>query len=320
MCRTSVSAALISWYGDVAGSSWPRCIPATAPPSFDLPVRQNRIDMARKEESLLDDLSRLPWWVSVVLAAVVFAALRWVAPRLFAADESGSLLSQLIGPLATMAPSLAPFAAVLLLPGAVSAFRQWKEGKLLDSEGSGSPALQLMDWKQFKRLVGEYYRRKGYRVRPTPDGPDGGVDLRLYNELGLHLVQCKHWQRDVGVRVVRELYGVMAAEGAYGGVVVTTGSFRADAKAFADGKRIDLVDGPDLRAMITEAQRPMSAQATEMDREGALEVLGLDTTASREEIDVAFKRLMQRVHPDKAGSGHFAKLLNEARDVLLADR
>lgn len=276
--------------------------------------------MARKEESLFDDLIHLPWWVSVVFAAVVFAALRWVVPSLFAVDESGSLVSQLIAPLASMAPSLAPFAAVLLLPGAASAFRQWQDGKLLASQGGGSPPLQLMDWKQFERLVGEYYRRRGYRVRPTPDGPDGGVDLRLYNGFGLHLVQCKHWQRDVGVKVVRELYGVMAAEGAYGGVVVTAGSFSAKAKAFADGKRIELVDGPELRAMITEAQRPMSAQASEMDKEEALEVLGLDTTATREDIGAAYRRLMQRVHPDQGGSDHFAKILNEARNVLLADR
>ncbi len=39
----------------------------------------------------------------------------------------------------------------------------------------------------------------------------------------------------VGVDVVRELYGVMAAKGATGGFVVTSGRFTEDAKAFAQG-------------------------------------------------------------------------------------
>ena len=44
--------------------------------------------------------------------------------------------------------------------------------------------------------------------------------------------------------VVRELYGVMAAKGAAGGFVVTTGSFTEEAVSFAIGRKVTLVDGP----------------------------------------------------------------------------
>ncbi|MBC7944771.1 MAG: restriction endonuclease, partial [Burkholderiales bacterium] len=47
----------------------------------------------------------------------------------------------------------------------------------------------------------------------------------------------------VGVDVVRELFGVMAARGAVGGFVVTAGNFSADARAFAEGRNIDLIAG-----------------------------------------------------------------------------
>ena len=48
------------------------------------------------------------------------------------------------------------------------------------------------------------------------------------------LVQCKQWRAfKVGVEVVRELYGVMAAKGAAGGFVVTSGRFTDEAAAFA---------------------------------------------------------------------------------------
>ena len=213
--------------------------------------------MARKQESLLDDLGRLPWWVSVALAAAVFAGLRWVVPLLLADVEYGveSLASAMFAPLAAMAPTFAPFAAVLLLPAAVSAIRQWKDRKQGSTEDF--PPIHLLDWKEFESLVGEYLRRTGYLVRPTADGPDGGVDIRATRDGLVLLVQCKHWgpRRKVGVKTVRELYGVMAAEGADDGAIVTSGSFTAEAEAFADGKPIWLVDGPSLKAMITQVRR-----------------------------------------------------------------
>ncbi|KJA09014.1 hypothetical protein RP29_18765, partial [Acidovorax temperans] len=73
------------------------------------------------------------------------------------------------------------------------------------------------------------------------------------------LVQCKQWKAfKVGVDVVRELYGVMAARGATGGFVVTSGRFTAEAKAFAEGRNVQLVDGPRLFSMIKQAKQSMS--------------------------------------------------------------
>lgn len=55
-------------------------------------------------------------------------------------------------------------------------------------------------------------------------------------------------------------------------------------------------------------------------REDALEVLGLPDGASAEEIKAAYKRLMQKVHPDHEGSEWMAAKLNQAREILLKDR
>jgi restriction system protein len=69
-------------------------------------------------------------------------------------------------------------------------------------------------------------------------------------------VQCKQWRAlKVGVTIVRELYGVMAAQGATGGFVVTSGTFTPDAIDFAKGRNIDLIDGPKLAGMIRAAAR-----------------------------------------------------------------
>ena len=84
-------------------------------------------------------------------------------------------------------------------------------------------------------------------------GADGGIDLVLRKGGDKFLVQCKQWKAfTVGVTVVRELYGVMAANGAAGGFVVTSGRFTDDAKAFASGRNITLMDGDALLKLIKQ--------------------------------------------------------------------
>jgi restriction system protein len=109
-----------------------------------------------------------------------------------------------------------------------------------------------MTWLEFEVLVGEAFRQKGYKVQELGGtSPDGGVDLVLTKGSEKFLVQCKQWKAfKVGVDVVRELYGVMAAKGAAGGFVVTSGRFTADATVFASGRNVTLIDGVQLFTML----------------------------------------------------------------------
>ncbi|HBF08561.1 MAG TPA: hypothetical protein DHW71_03640 [Gammaproteobacteria bacterium] len=53
------------------------------------------------------------------------------------------------------------------------------------------------------------------------------------------------------------------------------------------------------------------------DRAEALSILGLKDPVTSSEINAAYKRLMNKVHPDKGGSAHFATQLNKAKKILL---
>jgi DnaJ-domain-containing protein 1 len=61
---------------------------------------------------------------------------------------------------------------------------------------------------------------------------------------------------------------------------------------------------------------PGSHSTGQMNRSEALAVLGLDDSATPEDIVTAHRKLMQRLHPDRGGNDYLAAKVNQAKDVL----
>lgn len=111
----------------------------------------------------------------------------------------------------------------------------------------------------FERLCQRILRESGFtKVEVTGRAGDGGIDgtgvLRV-NLLSFHvLFQCKRWQGSVGASVVRDFRGAMVGRSDKG-LIITTGTFTADARreATRDGApAIDLVDGEALCELMKE--------------------------------------------------------------------
>lgn len=216
--------------------------------------------MARRQGAfteLLDLSSKLPWQVAVGLAvasalgfhmaAVAFS----VTPKVTTiADLGSNIVQQGVHIFAYVFQFIVPLAFVI--GATASALKRPHSEALLKARAHPRIAIVSMSWRDCERLVGETFRRQGFKVTGFGgNGRDGSVDLGLSKNGQRYLVQCKHWRKhQVGVTVVRELNGVIAAQRAHGGFIVTGGQFTPEAREFADSCAIKLIDGHALDELI----------------------------------------------------------------------
>jgi restriction system protein len=216
-----------------------------------LPKRRSRAGARRRNGAAslqkggwADDLVLAPWWISFGLAGAALIFLPVLLPR----------------PMQGLALIVVFF---LLAISALSALRKWKTRRMLDEQTSLASITELSP-KRFEDLLGEAYRRQGYKVEEMlGGGADGGVDLVLRRDGNVTLVQAKRWRdRPVPVQIVRELYGVMHDRAVSAGKLVTTSSFTSEAVVFAKGKPIELLGSAELLHLIASVQTAKKIAAT----------------------------------------------------------
>jgi restriction system protein len=120
---------------------------------------------------------------------------------------------------------------------------------------AGAPAAPALTAREFEARVGRSFQAQGFQLVGT--GPDGHADLVLRRERQTYLVTCKHWQTvKVGVEAVQALQRAMAARGAVGGFMLTTGRFGREAVALAGACNVRLIGGDTLHTLLAQASAP----------------------------------------------------------------
>jgi len=127
----------------------------------------------------------LPWWIGLVLAIAVFALARFGLPALSPAN----------GPVHAVFNGFAKMAWAFAIPfvflSIVALVRRYLRRRLLDEQRDLN-SIRALHWQEFEQLVGEAFRRQGYRVAERGGAaPDGGVDLVLLKDGKKTVVQCK---------------------------------------------------------------------------------------------------------------------------------
>ena len=177
------------------------------------------------ENSLFAVLMRSPWWVSLLVAAGVFALVRLVLSEAYAAF------------------AVAPF----VLIGAIAAWRQLRVPHGAGLERKLEP-LRALSWEALAPQLEQAWRRRGYQVARF-DG--AGADYELSRAGRRTLVACKRWKASrTGVEPLRELAAAAKAQGAAECAYLALGEVTNTAREFATRNAVTLLQGAELVKLL----------------------------------------------------------------------
>ena len=176
--------------------------------------------------SLFAILLRSPWWLSLLLAFGMFAGVRMF-----------------------FAPGIAAFFALPFLAiglyAAVQQLRQPSEGRVAETLARAKE----LPWDGFRAALEGAYQREGYTVTRV----EGVADLRLAQGGVVTLVACKRWKAmRTGIESLREFDGASRERGAHARVYVAVGEITDSARAFAEERRIRLLQEQELAKMLAK--------------------------------------------------------------------
>jgi restriction system protein len=130
-----------------------------------------------------------------------------------------------------------------------------------------------IEWRRFEALCEALFAQAGFETQSQSHGADGGVDIWLFsrNAQGpAAVVQCKHWRgRPVGVKQVREFFGVMASKSLKRGTFATSSTFTDDALRFCKENGISALDAGRLLELIARRTPEQQFELLDVAYEGA---------------------------------------------------
>jgi hypothetical protein len=114
--------------------------------------------------------------------------------------------------------------------------------------------LNNLGGHEFEDLIERLLIKMGFATEGRKRAADGGIDIIAVSSQpllgGRIIVQCKRYSSSISSPIVRDLYGVVMAERASKGILITTSRFTSDAVEFAREKPLELIDGPKLTDIL----------------------------------------------------------------------
>ena len=200
----------------------------------------------KKDLNIVDFLAQIPWWISVTISASLYVLLKFVVPYV---ETQSTLVNETH---ISLGPFLAPVVALAFLSPITFSLLKSSRKKKLHELRDEIQSIQNLAWPQFKERVAEAYKRNGYNIMENSAfTADPSVDLVMRKSANLYLVQCRYWQnRKLGLREVKNLFSLMHEKQASGVYLLTTGIFTNEARHYALGRPINLLDGIGLVELL----------------------------------------------------------------------
>ena len=225
LCTKGATLRLCGWRDDP-----PATYSHTLPGSGSVADAGREMKFPMAKDSLFAILMRSPWWISIVAAAGVVAAVRLVVPEVYAF-----------------------FAALpFIVIGAAAGWRQLRAPSAARVAGT-LEAVRAMSWGDFSGALADALRDDGYAVSRLTGA---AADFELAKAGRISLVGCKRWKAArTGVDPLRDLYDAKCAREAHECIYVATGEITDGALAFAGDKNIRLIHGAELAKLLPRVRR-----------------------------------------------------------------
>lgn len=200
----------------------------------------------RKDLNIFDFLAQIPWWLCVTLSASFYLLLQYGIPYF---ENQGSLVNEAH---ISLGPVFAPVVALAFLAPVTFSFLKSSRKKKLHDLREEIKSIQELSWQQFNEQVSEAYGNAGYLILENdPFTSDPSFDLVMRKSANLYLLQSRYWRnRKLGLREVKKLFSLMHEKQASGIFLLTTGIFTKEARRYAIGRPINLVDGIELMELL----------------------------------------------------------------------
>ena len=189
--------------------------------------------MEMNKNSLFAILLRSPWWISIAVAAGLFAVARMLLPEAYAL-----------------------YAIFVALPFfVIGCYAGWQQLRAPGAERVAATleSLRGLSWDAFSAALEDAYRRDGYVVTRLNIA---GADLELTKSARVTLVCGKRWKvARAGIEPLRELDAARQAREAHECIFVAAGDITDNARAFAAEKNIRLLHGAELAKLLPGTKR-----------------------------------------------------------------
>ena len=115
--------------------------------------------------------------------------------------------------------------------------------------------LKQMKPDKFEDFIAVLFRRLGYQTHRVGDSDDSGVDVTAKKDDTIHYIQGKkHKGSKVTLSDIRSFYNRVADNPTSGrSIFITTNIFTTEARDFAKGKSIEIIDSAKLTELIKQA-------------------------------------------------------------------
>lgn len=220
-------------------------------------VRSNALARRTAQRSLQRGAIRFPWWMWLALGGILYFGVRTIEPWFHASDGVRTTLDVAldVGAIAALV-ACTVIAAVTFMLGRNTGANLPAQNAPAQRPKDAPPGETRMSWGQFELLAVEAFRRRGFQITERgSSSDDGSRNLQLTRGRQRFIAHCKAWRQSVvDIGAVRELYSIVIVTKADGGIVITTGTFSQEARTFAAGRQLQLIDGPTLRELLRDAE------------------------------------------------------------------